>query len=105
MVWEGEGRETFPHPDYLPVEVGLLIKEKDLSIQFTDAVQTIESTFADSEVAEYLGIHSGSPVLFVQRTMFGQKHKPIEFYQSFFRGDVYKFVVRFTNVKNTKGSK
>jgi GntR family transcriptional regulator len=104
--------------NYLPVEVGSFIKEKDLyekrllqilekdlSIQFTDAVQTIEATFADSEVAEHLGIHSGSPVLFVQRTMFGQKHKPIELYQSFFRGDLYKFIVRFKNVKSKNGRK
>ncbi len=104
--------------NFFPLEIGLRIKEKDLyerrllqileqdlSIEFTDAVQTIEATFADSEVAEHLGISSGSPVLFVQRTMFAHKQKPIELYQSFFRGDLYKFIVRFKNVKSKNGSK
>lgn len=104
--------------NYLPVAIGLRVKEKDLyarrllqileqdlRIEFTDAVQTIEATFADSEVAEHLAIHSGSPVLFVQRTMFTHKQKPVELYQSFFRGDLYKFMVRFKSVKSREGSK
>lgn len=104
--------------NYLPIEIGLQVNkqslyekrllqilEKDLDIEFTDAVQTIEATFADSEVAEHLGINSGSPVLFVQRTMFAHKHKPIELYQSFFRGDLYKFIVRFKNVKSKDGKR
>ncbi len=104
--------------NYLPVEIGSRMKEKDLyekrmlkileedlGIEFTDAIQTIEATFADTEVADNLGINSGSPVLFVERTMFAKQHKPIELYQSYFRGDLYKFIVRFKNIKGKEGSK
>ncbi len=81
----------------------LQILEQDLSLEFTEAVQTIEATFADSEVAEILGINSGSPALFVQRRIFVHKHKPIDLYQSYFRGDLYKLIVRFKNVKSNNG--
>lgn len=104
--------------NYLPMEVGtkivekdlyqkklLEILEKDLGIRFTQAVQTIEATFADQEVAEKLAIASGSPVLFVERTMYVERHKPIEVYQSFYRGDLYKFIIRFQNIKRKGGSK
>ncbi len=98
--------------NYLPLSIGTRITEKDLyqksliqiltenfGIHFTEAVQTIEASFADQEVAEKLGIASGSPILFVERIMYGEKHKPIELFQSSYRGDQYKFIVRFKNVK------
>jgi len=31
--------------------------------------------------------------------MYGKKHKPVELFQSFYRGDLYRFIVRFKNVK------
>ncbi len=98
--------------NYLPLKIGTRITENDLyqkplmqiftenfDIQFTEAVQTIEASFADQEVSEKLGIASGSPVLFVERIMYGENHKPIELFQSSYRGDQYKFIVRFKNVK------
>jgi GntR family transcriptional regulator len=104
--------------NYLPLEIGsrihekdlykkplLQILEQDLNIRFTEAVQTVEASFADQEVAEKLRISSGLPILFVERIMYGQKHKPIEVFQSFYRGDLYKFIVRFRNVKGKEGSK
>jgi GntR family transcriptional regulator len=104
--------------NYLPLEIGMRIKEKDLfekpllkilvqdlNIQFTEAIQTIEASFANQEVAGNLDIPSGSPILYVERTMYTQKHKPIELFQSSYRGDLYKFIVRFKNVKRKDGSR
>ena len=104
--------------NYLPIEIGrqivqkdlykkplLQILEQDLNIRFTEDVQTVEASFADQEVAEKLEISSGLPILFVERIMYGQKHKPIEVFQSFYRGDLYKFIVRFRNVKGKDGNK
>ncbi len=98
--------------NYLPVDIGARLNEKMLyektllrtleeecGVQFTEAVQTLEASFADREVAEKLEIASGSPVLFVERIMYGKKHKPVELFQSFYRGDLYRFIVRFKNVK------
>ena len=104
--------------NYFPLEIGARIKEKhlyqkplirilaeDLGIQFTEAVQTIEASFADQEVSEKLGVPSGSPILFVERIMYAKKHKPVEVFQSFYRGDLYKIIVRFKNIKRKDKNK
>jgi len=99
--------------NYLPIEMGTKIKEKelykrpllqiieqDLGIQFTEAFQTIEATFADQDTSEQLGIASGSPILFVERIMYTYNRKPVEFVQSSYRGDLYKYIVWLKNVKS-----
>jgi len=103
--------------NYLPVEIGTRINEKDLyrrrlleilerdlKVEFTEAVQTIEASFADQEVAEKLEVASGSPILFVEKIMYSKQHKPIELFQSSYRGDLFKFIVRFNKVKRRNGS-
>jgi GntR family transcriptional regulator len=103
--------------NYLPVDIGirmtekdllrkplLQIMEEDLGIQFTEAFQTIEASFADQEVSEQLGIVSGSPILLVERIMYTKKRKPVEVVQSSYRGDLYKYIVRLKNIKRKKGS-
>lgn len=104
--------------NYLPLELGQKIKEKDLyqrpmlqileqdlGIIFSEAIQTIEASFADTEVAEKLNIPSGAPVLFIERIMYVKNKKPIEIFQSYYRGDMYKFIVRYKNVVGKSGSK
>jgi GntR family transcriptional regulator len=104
--------------NYLPVEIGSRINGKDLyertllsilqqdfKVQFSEAIQTVEASFADQEVSEKLGIASGSPILFVERTMYGQNREPIELYQSSYRGDMYKFIFRFRNVEKKDGKR
>jgi len=103
--------------NYFPIEIGEKITQKDLftnsilqimiedlGIQFTEAFQTIEASFADQEVAEKLGIASGAPVLFVERTMYIKKQIPVEFVQSSYRGDLYKYVSRLKPVRRKKAS-
>ena len=103
--------------NYLPIEIGSKINEKDLfkkpllqileqdfGIQFNEALQTIEASFADKEVAEQLGITSGSPILFVERIMYTKKRRPVELVQSSYRGDLYKYIVRLKNFKRKDGS-
>jgi GntR family transcriptional regulator len=103
--------------NYLPVEIGARVNEKDLyrrrlleilerdlKVEFTGAVQTIEASFADQEVAEKLEVASGSPILFVEKIMYSKQHKPIELFQSSYRGDLFKFIVRFNKVKRRNGS-
>jgi GntR family transcriptional regulator len=104
--------------NYLPLYIGARITEKDLyerpllqildqemGIRFTEAVQKIEASFADKEVAEKLEIPSGSPILFVERIMYTQKQCPVELFQSSYPGDLYNFTVRFKNVRSKEGSK
>jgi GntR family transcriptional regulator len=104
--------------NYLPLEIGAIVREEDLyhrrlleileqdlGIQFTEAVQTIEASFADQAVAEKLEVPSGSPILFVEKIMYTKKHQPIELFRSSYRGDLYKFIVRFNKVKRRNGSR
>jgi len=98
--------------NYVPIEIGskitekdlkrkpmLQIMEQDLGIQFIEAFQTIEASFADKEVALKLGIMPGSPILYVERIMHDKNQKPVEFVQTSYRGDLYKYIVRLKTVK------
>jgi len=104
--------------NYIPLAIGAKINEKtlfeksllrtleeDLGIKFTEAVQTVEASFADQEVAEKLGIASGSPILSVERIMYTKGRNPVEIFQSSYRGDQYKFIIRLKNVTSKYGSK
>lgn len=103
--------------NYLPNEIGkkisrkdlykrplLQIMEEDLHIEFDEAFQTIEASFIDKQLAEKLGVPSGSPVLFVERIMYTKQGKPVEFVQSSYRGDLYKYIVRLKYFKKKSGS-
>jgi GntR family transcriptional regulator len=83
----------------------LQILDQEMGIRFTEAVQKIEASFADEEVAEKLEILSGSPILFVERIMYTQKQHPVEIFQSSYPGNLYNFTVRFKNVRSKEGGK
>jgi len=102
--------------NYLPLEIGRKVRERDLyqyplmnvleqraGIQFTEAVQTIEAGFANPEVARSLEIAAGSPILFVERIMYGPRHRPVEVFQCSYLGDLYKIIVRFKNIRRKNG--
>lgn len=106
-----EGKPFAYTINYLPLDIGnkinkkdlykralLQIMEEDLGIHFSEAFQTIEASFANPEVAHKLKIVSGSPILYVERIMYGQKGEAVEFVQSSYRGDLYKYIVRLRNV-------
>jgi GntR family transcriptional regulator len=99
--------------NYLPMDIGgrvsaselykkplMQILEQDLGIRFTDAIQTMEASFANQDVAAKLAIASGSPILFVEKIMYAHKHRPLELFHSSYRGDLCKFIVRFKNVRS-----
>ncbi len=101
--------------NYLPNDIGsqitrdMLLKEPMLKIlevklgyDFDEAFQTIEASFSDQEVSARLEIPSGSPILYVERIMYDKNQKPIEYVQSSYRGDLYKYVVRMKLNKEDK---
>lgn len=98
--------------NYLPVEIGSQINEdalykkslleilvNDIGIFFKESFQTIEASFADQEVAEKLGVPSGAPMLAVERIMYAKKQKPVLLSHLLYRGDLFKYIARFKNVK------
>ncbi|MCB2188267.1 MAG: GntR family transcriptional regulator [Deltaproteobacteria bacterium] len=103
--------------NYLPVDIGsrftaedlfrrplLKILEQDMGICFTEAFQTIEASFSNQQISEELGIPSGSPILYVERVMFTKGDRPVEFVQTSYRGDLYKYVVRLKRAKGRNGT-
>ncbi len=93
---------------YLPLDIGNKISKKDLyqmsllkvfreklKIPLGEAFQTIELTVADKHIAEALEIPLGGQILLIQRTFFTKDGKPFDFVQSFYRGDKFRFFVRF----------
>jgi GntR family transcriptional regulator len=103
--------------NYLPLEIGekisekelykkplLQIMEQDLGIEFMEAFQTIQASFADAELSEKLGVALGSPILFVERVMYVKGSKPVELVQSSYPGETYKYIVRLAKVRRKDGS-
>lgn len=93
---------------YLPLDIGDRLSRKDLyqmsllklfreklKIPLGEAFQTIELSVADRSVAEALKIPLGAQILLIQRTFFTKEGKPFDFVQSFYRGDKFRFFVRF----------
>jgi len=108
---------TFSHVfDYLPPDIGqktplnklnvkplLMILEDDLGIRAATAVQTVEATIADPEVANLLNIRVGEPLLKVERTVFDVNQKPVEYVSVQYRADKYFYTVNL-NRKISKNS-
>jgi GntR family transcriptional regulator len=103
--------------NFIPLEIGskiskkelfkkplLQILEQDLHIKFNEAVQYIQATFASQDVAEKLAVPPGSPILFVERILYTTKHKPVQIFQGYYRGDLFKYIVRLKNVRQKNKS-
>lgn len=102
--------------NYLPPDIGqkiktedlinkplLMILEDDLGIKATEAVQSIEATIADTQVAPLMEIRVGDPLLKVERTVFDVNYKPIEYVSTLYRADKYFYTVNLKR-KRTKNS-
>ncbi len=59
----------------------------------TEADETIEATVADAYEAQELGVPEGSPLLLIERIVWSQSRKAMEFVQILYRGDRYKYFV------------
>jgi GntR family transcriptional regulator len=63
-------------------------------IQLAEAEETIETVLADPHDAQLLGVDTGIPLLLLSRHAIDSTGQPVEFAQSWYRGDRYKFVTR-----------
>ena len=103
--------------NYLPMKIGsrivkrdllkkplLQILEQDFNIEFSEVVQIIQASFADQEVSEKLGVPSGSPMLFVERVLYTKHRKPVQMFQAYYRGDLFKYIVRIKNIRRKNGN-
>jgi GntR family transcriptional regulator len=63
-------------------------------VQLAEAEETIETVLADPHDARLLGVDPGLPLLLLSRHAFDVAGEPVEWAQSKYRGDRYKFVTR-----------
>ena len=63
-------------------------------IHLAEAQETIETVLADPHDARLLGVDPGLPLLLLSRHAFDTTGEPVEWAQSWYRGDRYKFVTR-----------
>jgi GntR family transcriptional regulator len=63
-------------------------------IQLAEAEETIETVLADPHDARLLGVDAGIPLLLLSRHAIDTTGEPVEWAQSWYRGDRYKFVTR-----------
>lgn len=111
------GRPYAYHQNFYPTWIGkkirredllnyplLEILEKKLHITVLKVDQVIEATLADTEIADRLGISFGAPLLYVERTLTGEKRMPIGFTQAYYRGDGYRLAVTLvkTDIRGLK---
>jgi len=61
-----------------------------------EADETLEATIADANEAKLLGINKGAPLLLIERTVWSQNRKTMEFVRILYRGDRYKYFVHLT---------
>ena len=63
-------------------------------IQLTEAEETIETVLADPHDARLLSVDPGLPLLLLSRHAIDSTGQPVEWAQSWYRGDRYKFITR-----------
>jgi GntR family transcriptional regulator len=66
----------------------------DYGIQLAEAEETIETVLADPHDAQLLSVDPGIPLLLLSRHAIDSTGQPVEWAQSWYRGDRYKFVTR-----------
>ncbi len=66
----------------------------DYGIHLAEAEETIETVLADPHDALLLGVDPGIPLLLLSRHAIDSTGQPVEWAQSWYRGDRYKFVTR-----------
>lgn len=68
--------------------------ENELGINLVEAEQFISTEIVDEEIASYLDVPLNTSVLSVERTIYDEFDKPIEYYKGLYRSDMYVFRVK-----------
>jgi len=95
--------------NYLPLEIGEQIKAEDLciypmldilrnqlGIPVRGGIQYVEAIVADHDVASALSVGVASPILYLDTMIFEERQRPVEFVQTFYRPDQFRFTVKLT---------
>jgi GntR family transcriptional regulator len=101
--------------NYVRPEVGERIKREDLylypmldilrnrlKIPLTGGIQYVEAIVADYDVASALSVNICSPILYLETVIFEKHKKPVEFVQTFYRPDQFRYTVELRIKGNQK---
>jgi len=95
---------------YVPEDIGRSFSRDDLSsrpllallersgVTVGKAEQTISATLADMDVSAALGLELGSPLLSIQRIVYDQNERPVEFIKGLYRPDRYQYHMMLSRV-------
>jgi DNA-binding GntR family transcriptional regulator len=75
----------------MPVHI---LRDK-IGIPVKGGIQYIEAVVADNDIASALSASISSPILYFETIMFDNQEKPVEFVQSFYRPDPFRFAIKF----------
>jgi GntR family transcriptional regulator len=103
--------------NYLPADFGSQLTQEELSsgailqmietkfgVRLSEAKQQIKAELADPYAAGQLGVRVGSPLLSIERTVFDDGGKPVEFGHTLYRSDLHGFSVHLKR-ENKKSKK
>lgn len=101
--------------NYLPEEIGAKLTMEELSsgallhtmeaklgYELDNALQEIHAELADPYVAKLLDVRVGTALLSIERTVYTQKQKPVEYVHTLYRSDIYGYSVKLVREKNKK---
>ena len=104
--------------NYLPEEIGAKLTLAELSsgavlrtmetkfgLNLDNAIQEIKAELADPYVAKLLDIRVGSALLSIERTVYTDKGKPVEYVHTLYRSDLYGYSVKLVREKKKKKTK
>lgn len=73
--------------------------ERRMGCKLSYGKRSIEAVLADFEQAKLLKIRKGDPLLFISSIIYLEDGTPIEYYQSYYRADRYKFEVELIKLR------
>ena len=98
--------------NYLPEEIGsnltmaelssgalLHTMETKLGLNLDNAIQQIHAELADPYVAKLLDVRVGTALLSIERTVYTNENKPVEYVHTLYRSDLYGYSVKLVREK------
>lgn len=105
-VREQSGMPVSYIKNYMRAEIGEKITKEDLlnypmiyilrnklRVPINRGVQYISAIIADYELSNALSLKIASPLLYLETTIYDDKDKPVEFVQTFYRSDQFKYTI------------
>ena len=97
----GEIGRTYTGEDLIKSPLLALIENSGVTI--ASAEQTISATLADSHVSRALDVEFGSPLLQINRIVYDQSDRAVEYITALYRQDRYQYRMSLTRAGNGSG--